>query len=340
MRSLLLMNPNSTSVSHAIVREVVSALAPVTSIKAVHTAYPQHAEEICAGLRREDYDAIIVLGGDGTVGEVINGLLGKDIDARPDADVLPRLVIIPTGSANVYARALGLPNDPAEAAAEIAELLRAEAVRRLPLAMAHNVGSADSDAQDDQSRRWLCVNLGIGIDAAVIHSMEQARKRGMSATPGKYALIAARAWRRLRAHPPHISFTAETASGVREEKNLPLVVVSNTNPWTFAGPVPVVTNPDARTEGGLSIFALTSGEGPGGLAALMKTVGSNVRFWSALPVDTGEIQVDDINALTLTLTEKTKWQLDGEFMGETDRIDIVSVPEVIDVIAPEGPQLM
>ena len=71
----MISNPNSTSNTADVLRAVISPLREVTHIHSVHTTHPGHAEAIAQGLTRADYDAVIVAGGDGTIAEVINGLL-------------------------------------------------------------------------------------------------------------------------------------------------------------------------------------------------------------------------------------------------------------------------
>ena len=62
---------------------------------------------------------MVALGGDGTVNEVINGLLTDGVH-----DHVPALGVVPAGSTNVFVRALGLPNDPIEATGLLLEGLR------------------------------------------------------------------------------------------------------------------------------------------------------------------------------------------------------------------------
>lgn len=71
------------------------------------TEYPSHATEIAAAAA--DYATVVAVGGDGTVHEVVNGLMQLPPERRP------RLGIVPVGSGNDFAWACGLPADPAAA---------------------------------------------------------------------------------------------------------------------------------------------------------------------------------------------------------------------------------
>lgn len=95
----------------------------------------------------ERWDALVAVGGDGTVNEVLNGMPDP---TRP-------LGVLPLGTANVLACELGLPRDPAAAAAAFA------AGNTRPLA----IGTANG-------RRFLLF-CGIGVDGAVVQALEQRR---------------------------------------------------------------------------------------------------------------------------------------------------------------------
>jgi len=69
------------------------------------TKYPKHATKL-AEAAKDKYDLIIAAGGDGTINEVINGMVESKAT----------LVIIPFGSTNVLACELGVPDDPKKAA--------------------------------------------------------------------------------------------------------------------------------------------------------------------------------------------------------------------------------
>ena len=73
------------------------------------TEYPGHAIQLAHQAGQQGYDLVIALGGDGTVHEVINGLMQSPQETRPSFG------IVPLGSGNDFAHILGLPADPGEA---------------------------------------------------------------------------------------------------------------------------------------------------------------------------------------------------------------------------------
>ncbi len=73
------------------------------------TEYPAHATEIAAAAAERGYRTVVALGGDGTVHEIVNGLMRVEPARRP------RLGIVPIGSGNDFAIAAGVPANPQEA---------------------------------------------------------------------------------------------------------------------------------------------------------------------------------------------------------------------------------
>src|SRR5207245_6095969 len=68
-------------------------------VDAIDTEARGHATEICREAAHEGYDVVVAFGGDGTVNEAANGLLGSTTP----------LCSLPGGSANVFGRLLGIP---------------------------------------------------------------------------------------------------------------------------------------------------------------------------------------------------------------------------------------
>lgn len=108
-KTKLILNPTA---NHG--RSVREA-ADLRPLMAMHNAswsgteYPGHAIDLAHQAGEEGYDLVIACGGDGTVHEVINGLMQIPKENRP------ALGIVPLGSGNDFAHILGIPVDPGEA---------------------------------------------------------------------------------------------------------------------------------------------------------------------------------------------------------------------------------
>lgn len=103
-----------------------------------------------------DYDAILAAGGDGTLNEVVCGLMAAGIDVP--------VAVAPYGSGNDYARLIGMPSRPSS----IAEVLLSASVRVM------DVGEVEwTSARDDGSRIFVNA-MGCGVDALVARVVSQA----------------------------------------------------------------------------------------------------------------------------------------------------------------------
>jgi YegS/Rv2252/BmrU family lipid kinase len=92
---------------------------PGSRVELVRTEGPGHARRLAASAAEAGFDLVLAVGGDGTVHEAANGLVGS-----PTA-----LGVAPAGTMNLLARVLGLPLDPAAAAARLAEFPATRRVR-------------------------------------------------------------------------------------------------------------------------------------------------------------------------------------------------------------------
>lgn len=134
-RTLVVVNPHAR---HGVTADLLPAAAQLLDGAFPHdlvmTADPDEAARTAE--TAEGYDAVIALGGDGTVHEVLNGLM-----RRPAAD-RPALGIVPTGSGNDYAITLGISRDLATAVRQFATGTR----RRVDVGVSNGVYFANSMA--------------------------------------------------------------------------------------------------------------------------------------------------------------------------------------------------
>ncbi len=112
------------------------------------TVYPGHASEIAEKAALDGYKTIVALGGDGTIHEVINGIMAVEPEKRP------RLGIVPVGSGNDFASTVGIPRNSVEALKNVFS----GTPRRMDVAI----------AIDGSGRKEYWMNtLGMGFDSAV-----------------------------------------------------------------------------------------------------------------------------------------------------------------------------
>src|ERR1700723_1338892 len=100
-RMLIIVNPHAATVSDRLRNLVVYALKGRYEVDAVDTESRGHATVLCREAAHEGYDIVVAFGGDGTVNEAANGLLGSTTP----------LCALPGGSANVFVKILGVPGD-------------------------------------------------------------------------------------------------------------------------------------------------------------------------------------------------------------------------------------
>ncbi|QOC90498.1 diacylglycerol/lipid kinase family protein [Micromonospora craniellae] len=313
MRAVLLVNPKATTTSERARDVLVRALRSEVDLSVRYTRRRGHATALARESAVEGVDVVVTLGGDGTVNEVVNGLMTATSagGGAPTAERLPALATVPGGSTNVFARALGLPKEWPEAASMLLEGLRLGRHRTIGL------GRADD--------RYFTFCAGFGLDAAVIHRVEESRRRGRVSSPGLY----------FRAFTKQILFGAERRNpaiqieqpGETTEGDLATVIVQNTAPWTFVGDREANPNPEASFDLGLDVMALRQL----GVASTTRTV---MQFLSATPDPHGRqvLRRHDVAEFTLVASRPQAFQLDGDYLGEREKVGFASVPAALRVI--------
>ncbi|HEY3869410.1 MAG TPA: diacylglycerol kinase family protein [Actinocrinis sp.] len=312
-RALLVMNPKATSTSERTSQVLVGALSSVLELRTARTERRGHAADLAREAAADGMDLVIAFGGDGTVNEVVTGLL-----ADGPAAGLPAVAVVPGGSTNVFARALGLPNDAVEATGALLSYLREGRTRMV------SVGAARSD--DEKEDRYFTFSAGFGFDAAVVGEVERQRAAGRRSTGTLYMRSAlSEYWRRMdRKNPP---ITAE-AAGV-ELPPLFMAALANTAPWTYLGNRPILATPDAGFDTGLDLFGLSSMR----LVPVWRTVGRLLANSRRLERDRGVLIRHDLPEITLSGARPVAFQVDGDYLGTRERVTFRSVPAALRVFA-------
>ena len=312
MRAVLIVNPNATSTTPAGRDLLAHALESRVKLTVAHTDHRGHAVEISRDAARDGVDVLIVHGGDGTVNEVVNGILGEVGVEGP----APAVGVVPGGSANVFARALGISPDPIEATNQLVDLLsdyrRRKAWRRIGLM--------------DCGERWGVFTAGMGVDGDVVAAVEAQRDKGRNVTASRYIRVAVREMLTNARREPSLTLhlpDQDPVTGVH------FAFVSNSSPWTYANTRPVWTNPATTFETGLGVFAITSMNVWANLRVVRQMLSKRPKLAAR-----HLIRDDDLPWLRLTSDTPVASQIDGDFLGPRNEMTFTAVRDALAVVAP------
>jgi diacylglycerol kinase family enzyme len=268
----------------------------------------------------ESRQLVIVCGGDGTVNEVVNGLLGPPREINHSAIPnrhLPAVGVVPGGSANVFARSLGISVDPVEATNQLVDLLGEHRGDRCW----RRIGLMDC------GERWAVFTAGMGVDGEVVGAIEAQRNKGRKVTSSRYIRAAVPVVLRGAHREPGLTLHLpgrDPVTGVH------LVFVSNASPWTYANGRPVWTNPGTSFETGLGVFATTS-------MKVWANLGLVRQMLAKRPKLTAKHLIRDDNLRWLRVTcdhRPVASQIDGDYLGMRDAMTFTAVPDALGVVAP------
>lgn len=282
-------------------------------VRVEHTTHRGHAGELAAQARAERYDVVVVHGGDGSVNEVVNGLL--DPPSVPESGMpSPALAVVPGGSANVFARALGIDPDPLKATGQLVDLLATGQRRRVSLGHTNN--------------RWFLFNAGVGVDAQVVKSIDEQRIAGHRATATRYLWTAVRTFIGAARSKPTLTVTIP---GREPLEGAHFAFVSNASPWTYLGTRPIETNPDTSFDGRLGVFASTSMAPIRNLPLARQLLSSKAK-----PHAKHLLRADDVASVEIHSSEPIDMQMDGEYLGTRTALEFGCRPAVLEVISPKS----
>jgi len=315
MRALLVVNPKATTTTERSREVLIRALRSAIDLRVAFTRRRGHAVALVEEAAQLGVDVVVTLGGDGTVNEAVNGLMRAlpatpRMGDAPPAERLPALAVVPGGSTNVFARAVGLPKDWIESTGVILEGLRAGRFRTIGL------GRADD--------RYFTFCAGLGLDAAVIRRVERARKRGRVSTTALY--LRSTVGEFLATDRRHPAIALERP-GETTADGLSTVIIQNTTPWTYVGDRAVSPNPDASFDLGLDLIGLRQ-------LAVASTTRTVTQILSPRTDPHGRqvVRLHDVHEFTLVAGRPEAFQLDGDYLGERQKVRFTSVPQALRVI--------
>ena len=299
----------------------VRTLAGVLDLDVERTQYRDHARELAAATTA---DLVIVHGGDGSINEVVNGVmslnsggLGRDetlIPPEPSREGgRPLNGVIPGGGANVMARALGLPLDAAAAIRQVREAVAAGRHRTIGLGLV-----AD---------RYFTFSAGLGWDAEVVREVDRLRAQGRRESVSLFL--------RTMVHQYYAGTDRRRPALTVERDGEPpvgglfMTIVTNRSPWTYLGNRPLLPVPNPDFNSGLDLLALQRLR----LTTVLNAVGQMLYVRSRPPRGRNLLSVLGSESLTLRSARPIALQVDGEYLGEIEAVKFQFVPHALRIVA-------
>lgn len=303
-RMLIIVNPYATTVSENLRHLVVHALQGRYEVDAVDTEARGHATEICREAAHEGYDVVVAFGGDGTVNEAANGLIGSPTP----------LTCLPGGSANVFGKMLGIPGELVDATEHLLAMADDWQPRKVDVGMVNG--------------RCFTFASGLGLDASVVERVDSNPRLKARYGPWFFTWAAISTFtRHYLLHPPRLAALVE---GERLEGVT--AVVQNGSPFTYFKNRPIEIAEDAALDSGTLSVCVLHRARPNDMPFIAWRAFSKrarlVRHRQITPFSgVTELTVGSTDGKPLPL------QVDGDYLGEVDEARYSIVPGVLSVVS-------
>jgi YegS/Rv2252/BmrU family lipid kinase len=282
-----------------------------------------HAEQLARDAAAAGCSVVFACGGDGTLNEVVNGIVGTEAAAG----------VLRGGMGNVFAKEIGVPKAPEQALRCLFDGDRRRfdlgVVRPLPLTpsfLRPGSGQASTErgdltsgglSEETWASRYFLVMAGVGFDGAVVKKVPSRPKRWLGST--SYVLWGLRELLHYRPRQARISL-----DGIEQEVELYWLLLGNTRSY---GGVLDITRRAVVDDGKLDAYVF----GGRGLGWLAQTAARLVlRKQEGAP----GVTFERVRELEVS-TEGLLVQVDGEYVGETPAQFGVA-PGAIEVLLPKG----
>jgi diacylglycerol kinase family enzyme len=303
-RMLVIVNPYATTMSDRLKHLVVYALQGRYDVHAVDTQRRGHATEITREAAREGYDVVLAFGGDGTVNEAANGLVGTRTP----------LTCLPGGSNNVYCKILGIPSDVVDATEHL-------------LGMADDWRPRPADLGVANGRRFTFA-AGMGLDASVVERVDAHPHLKTRFGAWYFAVASVQTFlRRYVIGPPKLEVTAggRTVRGVS-------AFFQNGSPYTYFKDRPVDLVEGARLDSGdLSGVVLTRANPVDVPTVMFRALSGAARIARHRRV---EALAGVTSATVRSLDGRpVPFQVDGDHVGDAVEVTFSVEPGAISVVS-------
>jgi diacylglycerol kinase family enzyme len=304
MHLMLIVNTSASSVTPRVRVMVQKTLSGGHDVVCKETNRRGHAARLAQGAAADGFDAVVVLAGDGTLNEAVNGLAGSQT----------ALAALPGGSTNVFARTIGTSSDPVEAARQLLAALAEGSLERVGLGQANG--------------RYFLLHAGIGFDAAVVAGVEKRASLKRYTGPAAFLLAALSCWvgGYDRKHP---AFSVSTGDVSVDGAYFSLFL--NSDPYTFLGNRPLHVAPGTPLGGPMSLVTFDKLTLATLLPVAAAALGQGVKGGKRPHFMTAR----DVKRATVVGRHPVPYQLDGDYAGEAQRIELTWSGEELLIVIPD-----
>ena len=303
-RMLVIVNPYATTVSDRLKNLVVYALQGRYAVEAIDTQSRNHATDLCREAAAEGYDAVVAFGGDGTVNEAANGLIGSDTP----------LTCLPGGATNVFCRMLGIPNDVVDATEHLLRIADDFEPRRIDTGIVNG--------------RHFVFASGIGLDASVVERVDAHPRRKARLGPWYFTYAAVATFNTKYLVKPvrvRVETDERTIDGVT-------VILQNGDPFTYFRNRPIRVCAGRELDDGQLGLSVLKKSTPGEIPTVIARV-----FSARAETVQGHRQIEGIegvDAARVTSLDDRPFplQVDGDFIGEFDEVEYRVGPRTLNVL--------
>ena len=279
MRICVIFNPTARGEKARRFRKHLDAFGSQCALKL--TAAAGDARRLAAAAVAEDFEVVVAAGGDGTVNEVLNG-----IGDAPDGFKRCSLGVLPLGTVNVFAREMAIP----------ANLTRAWQCLLAGKETCIDLPRAEYQTSEGLQQRYFAQLAGAGLDARAVELVQWSLKKKIGVLA--YVIAGLKA---LAGPPADITVQC----GTRQTK-AQLVLIGNG--ILYGGNYRLFPEADLR-DGLLEVCAF-----PRVNWLTLARCGPQLLLRGNLPAST--IQLFRGTTVTLTSSDRTPMQLDGELAGQ------------------------
>jgi diacylglycerol kinase family enzyme len=303
-RMLIIVNPYASTVSDRLRHLVVYALQGRFEVDAIDTEARGHATELCREAAHEGYDVVVAFGGDGTVNEAANGLVGSPTP----------LCCLPGGSANVFGKMLGIPGDVVDATEHLLAMADDWRPRKVDVGVVND--------------HYFTFSSGLGLDASVVERVDSKPHLKARLGPWFFTWVAVTTFLRNYLHrPPRL----EVQAGGRSLQGV-TAIVQNGSPFTYFKDRPIEITDGAALDSGMLAAGVLH------RATLLAMPSIAWRAFSSRAHVTGHRQVTGLPWMGELMVRSADGrplplQVDGDFLGEVAEARYSIRPRALTVIS-------